>query len=51
VNDSESLEVGWHPLSALPALSQHTLSLLAQATSGKAEASFAFSGIDRLRQE
>ncbi|HEY2638304.1 MAG TPA: NUDIX domain-containing protein [Streptosporangiaceae bacterium] len=48
VNDTESLEVGWHPLSALPALSQRTLGLLAQATSGKAEAAFAFSGIDRL---
>ena len=51
VNDSESLEVGWHPLSALPQLSQHTLSMLAHATSGKAEAAFAFSGFDRLVAE
>jgi 8-oxo-dGTP pyrophosphatase MutT (NUDIX family) len=51
VNDTESLEVGWHPLGALPALSQHTLSLLAHATSGKAEAAFAFSGIDSLLEE
>jgi 8-oxo-dGTP pyrophosphatase MutT (NUDIX family) len=49
VNDTESLEVGWHPLGALPALSQHTLDLLAHATSGKAETAFAFSGVDRLR--
>jgi 8-oxo-dGTP pyrophosphatase MutT (NUDIX family) len=48
VNDAESLEVGWHSLGALPPLSNHTLSLLAHATSGKAEAAFAFSGIDRL---
>ena len=51
VNDTESLEVGWHPLGALPALSQHTLDLLAHATSGKAETAFAFSGIDRLLAE
>jgi len=51
VNDSESLEVGWHPLGTLPALSRRTLSLLADATSGKAEASFAFSGIDHLVEE
>ena len=51
VNDSESVEVGWHPLSTLPQLSQHTLSLLAHATSGKAEAAFVFSGIDRLLGE
>ena len=51
VNDTESLEVGWHPLGALPALSQHTLDLLARATSGKAETAFAFSGIERLLEE
>ena len=51
VNDTESLEVGWHPLGALPALSQHTLDLLTRATSGKAETAFAFSGIDRLLAE
>jgi hypothetical protein len=48
VNDAESLEVGWHPLDALPQLSHHALSLLAHATSGKAEAAFAFSGTDHL---
>jgi len=51
VNDTESLEVGWHPLGALPALGQHTLDLLAHATSGKAETAFAFSGIDGLVAE
>jgi 8-oxo-dGTP pyrophosphatase MutT (NUDIX family) len=51
VNDAESLEVGWHPLAALPPLSRRTLSLLAHATSGKAEAAFAFSGIDHLQWE
>jgi 8-oxo-dGTP pyrophosphatase MutT (NUDIX family) len=51
VNDTESLEVGWHSLDALPELSQHTLGLLAHATSDKAEAAFAFSGIDRLLEE
>jgi ADP-ribose pyrophosphatase YjhB (NUDIX family) len=51
VNDTESLEVGWHPLGELPPLGQHTLSLLAQATSGKAEAAFTFSGLDRLLEK
>jgi 8-oxo-dGTP pyrophosphatase MutT (NUDIX family) len=51
VNDSESLEVGWHPLAALPTVSRLTLTLLAHATSGKAEAAFAFSGIDRQQAE
>ena len=49
VNDSESLEVGWHRLDALPALGGHSRSLLMHATSGKAEAAFTFSGIDHLR--
>jgi len=48
VNDSESLEVGWHPLGALPQLDEHWLRLLAHAASGKAEAAFAFSGIAHL---
>jgi 8-oxo-dGTP pyrophosphatase MutT (NUDIX family) len=51
VNDTESIEVGWHPLDSLPALSRRTLDLLAHATSDKAEAEFAFSGIDHLREE
>jgi 8-oxo-dGTP pyrophosphatase MutT (NUDIX family) len=51
VNDSESLEVDWHPLGALPALSRVGLSLLEHATSGKAEAAFTFAGTDRLLAE
>ncbi len=51
VNDTESIEVGWHALGTLPALSRNTLSLLAHATSGKTEAAFTFSGIDRLLEE
>lgn len=51
VNDHESLEVSWYPLDALPSLSERTLSLLELAMSAKAEASFAFSGLARLRGE
>jgi 8-oxo-dGTP pyrophosphatase MutT (NUDIX family) len=48
VNDSESVEVGWFPLRALPPLSERTLSRLAQATSDRAEAEFVFSGVARV---
>jgi 8-oxo-dGTP pyrophosphatase MutT (NUDIX family) len=48
VNDSESVEVGWFPLSALPPLSERALSLLERATSGVAEAAFTFSGVARV---
>ena len=48
VNDSESLEVGWYPLTGLPSLSGRWLTLLAQATSGPAEAAFVFSGIGEV---
>ncbi|MBO0832046.1 MAG: NUDIX domain-containing protein [Actinobacteria bacterium] len=51
VNDTESLEVGWHPLDALPTLSRRTLSLLTQATSGNAETAFNFSGVRHLLME
>jgi 8-oxo-dGTP pyrophosphatase MutT (NUDIX family) len=51
VNDSESLEVSWHPLSALPSLSQQTLRLLENATSSEPAAAFTFTGIDRLLEE
>ena len=44
VNDSESVEVGWHALGALPELSERTLGRVTQAASGSAEAAFAFSG-------
>ncbi len=45
VNDSESVEVGWFALGALPRLSERTLSLLASATSDVPEAAFTFSGV------
>jgi 8-oxo-dGTP pyrophosphatase MutT (NUDIX family) len=48
VNDAESIEVGWFPLGALPRLSPWTLTLLDRATSGGAEASFTFSGLDEV---
>jgi 8-oxo-dGTP pyrophosphatase MutT (NUDIX family) len=47
VNDSESVEVGWFPLSALPPLSERALSLLERTTSDVAEAAFTFSGVAR----
>jgi 8-oxo-dGTP pyrophosphatase MutT (NUDIX family) len=48
VNDSESVEVGWFRLEALPRLSGRTLTLLESATCGEAEASFTFSGLDEV---
>jgi 8-oxo-dGTP pyrophosphatase MutT (NUDIX family) len=48
VHDAESVEVGWFPLGALPALSERTLSLITQATSDSARAAFVFSGTERL---
>ena len=48
VNDTESVEVGWFGLGALPRLSPRTLSLLEQATSGVPEAAFVFSGVTRV---
>lgn len=44
VNDDESLEVAWFPLSALPELPTRTLALIGRATSGAPGADFAFSG-------
>jgi hypothetical protein len=44
VNDDESLEVAWFPLSALPELRERTLILIDRATSGAPGADFAFSG-------
>jgi 8-oxo-dGTP pyrophosphatase MutT (NUDIX family) len=48
VNDSESVEVGWFPLDALPSLSERTLHLLKQAISGTAATAFTFSGVARV---
>lgn len=48
VNDSESVEVGWFPLGALPTLSERTLRLLQLATSDAAAAAFIFAGVARV---
>jgi 8-oxo-dGTP pyrophosphatase MutT (NUDIX family) len=48
VNDSESVEVGWFPLGALPPVSERTLRLLQLATSDVAAAAFVFSGVARV---
>jgi 8-oxo-dGTP pyrophosphatase MutT (NUDIX family) len=52
VNDSESVEVGWFALGALPALTptltERTLRLLDRAASDVAEAAFTFSGVARV---
>jgi 8-oxo-dGTP pyrophosphatase MutT (NUDIX family) len=48
VNDAESLEVGWHPLDALPDVDDFTRSGLASSLAGSTSASFAFSGIDQV---
>jgi 8-oxo-dGTP pyrophosphatase MutT (NUDIX family) len=45
VNDAESVEVGWHPLGSLPAVSERTVSFLSQATPGSVATAFAFSGL------
>jgi 8-oxo-dGTP pyrophosphatase MutT (NUDIX family) len=44
VNDDESLEVAWFPLSALPEVSERTLPLIDRGTSGAPGADFTFSG-------
>jgi 8-oxo-dGTP pyrophosphatase MutT (NUDIX family) len=48
VNDSESVEVGWFSLGALPRLSERTMSVLQRATSDAAETAFTFSGVARV---
>lgn len=48
VNDSESVEVGWFPLAALPAMSERTLGLVEQAASAAAVTSFTFAGVTQL---
>jgi 8-oxo-dGTP pyrophosphatase MutT (NUDIX family) len=48
VNDSESVEVGWFSVDALPRLSEWTLGLLEQARSDAAAAEFSFSGVARV---
>jgi 8-oxo-dGTP pyrophosphatase MutT (NUDIX family) len=51
VNDSESIEVGWHALTALDQLADlepGTLSQIDVAVSGAAQAAFAFSGVEKV---
>jgi 8-oxo-dGTP pyrophosphatase MutT (NUDIX family) len=48
VNDSESVEVGWFSLGALPKLTERTLGLLAQATSDVTATAFTFAGVARV---
>jgi 8-oxo-dGTP pyrophosphatase MutT (NUDIX family) len=48
VNDSESVEVSWFALGALPRLSERTLSMVERATSDVAAAAFTFSGVARV---
>jgi 8-oxo-dGTP pyrophosphatase MutT (NUDIX family) len=48
VNDSESVEVGWFALDALPRMSERRLRLLELATSDAAAAVFTFSGVGRV---
>jgi 8-oxo-dGTP pyrophosphatase MutT (NUDIX family) len=51
VNDSESVEVGWFPLDALPNLSERTLQMVKQAISDAAATTFIFSGVARVLGE
>jgi 8-oxo-dGTP pyrophosphatase MutT (NUDIX family) len=44
VNDDESLEVAWFPLTALPEVRERTVVLIDRVTSGAPGADFAFSG-------
>ena len=51
VNDSESVEVSWHALTALgdlPDLEAGSLSRIHQAVSGAAGAAYAFSGVEKV---
>jgi 8-oxo-dGTP pyrophosphatase MutT (NUDIX family) len=51
VNDSESIEVSWHPLSAvgeLPDLSAGSLSRINLVVSGAAKPAYAFSGVEKV---
>ena len=51
VNDSESVEVSWHELTALdglPDLEAGSLSRINQAVSGDAGAAYAFSGVEKV---
>jgi len=45
VNDDESIEVGWHPLDALPGLNAGVLGMLTPALQGRAAAAYSFAGV------
>ncbi len=48
INDSESTEVGWHALDALPDLHEHCRGLLAIALEQRPATAFTFSGLDQV---
>jgi 8-oxo-dGTP pyrophosphatase MutT (NUDIX family) len=51
VNDTESVEVGWHALAGLadlPDLEAGSVSRISQAVSGAGGAAYAFSGVDKV---
>ncbi len=48
VNDTESVEVGWYGVDALPDLSDSARGLLRDALAGRAEAAFTFSGLHEV---
>lgn len=48
VNDSESVEVGWHALDNLPDLDARTLRRITQAMAATDRAAYAFSGVTKV---
>jgi 8-oxo-dGTP pyrophosphatase MutT (NUDIX family) len=48
VNDSESVEVGWHAVDDLPRLQPSTLSRITKAMNGTGGAAYAFSGVEKV---
>src|SRR5258708_9264281 len=48
VNDSESVEVGWHALDRLPDLDARTVSRITHALRGTDRAAYAFSGVEKV---
>jgi 8-oxo-dGTP pyrophosphatase MutT (NUDIX family) len=48
VNDSESVEVGWHSVADLPELDARTLRRIDLALAGADQAAFAFSGVEQV---
>jgi 8-oxo-dGTP pyrophosphatase MutT (NUDIX family) len=48
VNDSESVEVGWHALDRLPDLDVRTASRITRALAGTEQPAYAFSGVEKV---